>query len=300
MKILLLGHKGMLGSDLMTRLSADHQVIGMDKEEIDIVSPHECQNAISETAPDIVINAAAYTNVDDCETDREGCFAVNAEAVKNIAEACRNMKIWIIHFSTDYVFDGTAREPYHEDAPCNPINVYGESKLAGERYLQNLSDNYTLIRTSWLYGLNGKNFVRAILEKAEAKNYIDVTMAKTNAKADGPSTLSVVDDQIGSPTYTKDLAAATALLIDKNARGIFHVTNRGSCTWHQFAVKILQEAGFDKIVVEPIKSSDLKRPAMRPAYGILSTQKFIHTTGKATQPWQLALQNYLESCKMHN
>lgn len=290
----------MLGSDLMTKLSSGHQVIGMDKDEIDIVSPDECKNTISETAPDIVINAAAYTNVDGCETDREGCFAVNAEAVKNIAEACRDTKILIIHFSTDYVFDGTAREPYHEDASCNPINVYGESKLAGERYLQNLSDNFLLIRTSWLYGLKGKNFVKAILEKAEAKNYIDATMAKTNAKAEGPSTLSVVDDQVGSPTYTKDLAAATALLIDKNARGIFHVTNRGSCTWHQFAVKILQEAGFDKIVVEPIKSSDLKRPAMRPAYSILSTQKFIQTTGKATQPWQLALQDYLESSKLHN
>ena len=290
----------MLGSDLLTKLSREHEVIGMDKEEIDIVSHDECRNAIRETAPDIVINAAAYTNVDGCETDREGCFAVNAEAVKNIADACRDKKIRIIHFSTDYVFDGTAREPYKEDASCNPINVYGESKLTGERYLQNLSDNYLLIRTSWLYGIKGKNFVKAIIEKAEAKKYIDDTMEKTNARAEGPSTLSVVDDQVGSPTYTKDLAAAVSVLIDKNAQGIFHVTNRGSCTWHQFAVKILKEAGYDKIVVEPIKSSDLKRPARRPAYSILSMQKFIQTTGKTTQPWQLALQDYLNNSKLHN
>ncbi len=298
MKILLLGHKGMLGSDLLLRLSPEHEVIGMDKDEIDIVSANECQKATEETKPDIVINAAAYTNVDGCETAREDCFAVNAEAVRNIAEACRNKNIRIIHFSTDYVFDGTAKQPYKEDDQCNPINVYGESKLAGESYLQSLSNNYLLIRTSWLYGLKGKNFVGAILEKAKAKNFIDDTMAKAKARTEGPSTLSVVDDQVGSPTYTKDLAAAVDLLLDKNAQGIFHVTNRGSCSWYQFAVRILQESGFNDIEVLPIKSGQLKRPAKRPTYSILSTQKFIQTTGKTMQPWQLALQDYLKNCKL--
>ncbi|MGD0169317.1 MAG: dTDP-4-dehydrorhamnose reductase [Smithella sp.] len=297
MKILLLGHKGMLGSDLLLKLSGEHEVIGMDKEEINIVSAGECQKAIKEIQPDIIINAAAFTNVDGCETAREDCFAVNAEAVKNIANACRNKNIRIIHFSTDYVFDGKSRQPYKEDDQCNPINVYGESKLAGERYLQSLSDNYILIRTSWLYGVKGKNFVGAILEKARAKNFIRDTMEKAKAEKDGPSTLSVVDDQVGSPTYTKDLAAAVDLLIDKNAQGIFHVTNRGSCSWHQFAVKILQESGFSDIEVLPIKSDQLQRPAARPAYSILSMQKFIQTTGKAMQPWQLALQDYLEHCR---
>ena len=296
MKILLLGHKGMLGSDLLLKLSAEHDVIGMDKEEIDIVSADDCRNAIQETQPDIVVNAAAYTDVDGCETDREGCFAVNAEAVKNIAGACRNTNVRIIHFSTDYVFDGKASEPYKEEDPCHPINVYGESKRAGERYLESLSDHYLLIRTSWLYGTKGRNFVQSILEKAKAKNFINDAMTKAHAIPDGPSTLSVVDDQIGSPTYTKDLALATALLIEKNAQGIFHVTNRGSCTWHQFAVKILKEAGFDNMNVEPIKSSELHRPARRPDYSILSMQKFIHVTGKTTQPWQLALQDYLRNC----
>jgi dTDP-4-dehydrorhamnose reductase len=284
-KILLLGHKGMLGSDLLSKLSTEHEVIGMDKEEIDIVSINECKKAIKETVPDIVINTAAYTNVDGCETAREECFAVNAEAVKNIAEACRSKKISIIHFSTDYVFDGTAGEPYKEDDKCNPINVYGESKLAGENYLRSLSDNYLLIRTSWLYGLKGKNFVGAILEKAKAKTFNNYTM-------------SVVDDQVGSPTYTKDLAEAVELLIGKKAQGIFHVTNWGSCSWHQFAVKILTESGFDDIVVKPIKSDQLQRPAKRPSYSILSMQKFIQTTGKTMQPWQMALQDYLKSCKL--
>lgn len=287
----------MLGSDLFLKLSPEHSVVGMDKEEIDIASPVECQNAIEETNPDIIINAAAYTNVDGCETAKEECFAVNAEAVKNIAEACRNKKICIVHFSTDYVFDGTAREPYKEETSCNPINVYGESKLAGENYLRSLSENYLLIRTSWLYGLKGKNFVQTILEKARAKDYIDETMARANVTAESASTLSVVDDQVGSPTFTKDLAAAVALLIEKNARGIFHITNRGSCSWHQFAVRILLESGYENIKVIPIKSSELQRPALRPAYSILSMQKFVQTTGKTTQPWQLALQDYLKSSR---
>ena len=283
MRILLLGHKGMLGSDLLLKLNLRHEVVGMDKEEIDIVSADECVKAIKETAPSIVINAAAYTNVDGCETAKEECFAVNAEAVKNIAEACRNKNIRIIHFSTDYVFDGTAKQPYKEDDQCNPINTYGASKLAGERYLQSLADDYILIRTSWLYGVKGKNFVQTILEKAKTT-----------------PTLSVVDDQVGSPTYTKDLAAAVDLLIDQNLKGIFHITNRGSCSWYQFAVKILQESGMDDVKVTPIKSDQLPRPAMRPAYSVLSMQKFIATTGKTMQPWQLALQDYLKSIKQLN
>ena len=280
MKILLLGHKGMLGTDLLTRMRLHHDVVGMDKEEIDITSAGECAQAIEDTAPQIVINAAGYTNVDGCETAKEECFAVNAEALKNIAEACRSKNIRIIHFSTDYVFNGTGSAPYKEDDDCDPINTYGASKLAGESYLQALAQNYIIIRTAWLYGENGKNFVRTILEKA-----------KTTPR------LTVVNDQLGSPTHTKDLAAAVDLLIEKNAQGIFHVTNRGSCSWYQFAVKILQEAGIDDVEVSPIKSDQLARLAKRPAYSVLSMQKFIQITGKATQPWQLALKDYLESVK---
>lgn len=297
MKILLLGDKGMLGSDLMKKLSADHEVTGMDKEEIDIVSAKDCKNAVAEINPEIVVNAAAFTNVDGCETARDACFAVNAEAVKNICEACRGKNIKIIHFSTDYVFDGKNDKPYKEEDACNPINVYGASKLAGERYLQTLTDDYLLIRTSWLYGVNGKNFVRTILEKAEAKHFIQDTMDRAKAIPDEPSFLSVVDDQTGSPTYTKDLAAAVDLLISKNQRGIFHITNRGHCSWYEFAVRILKEAGVDNVEVKPIKTSQLPRPAMRPAYSVLSMQKFITLTGKTPQPWQLALQDYLKNIK---
>ncbi|MEQ8202711.1 MAG: dTDP-4-dehydrorhamnose reductase [Smithellaceae bacterium] len=280
MKILLLGHKGMLGSDLLLRLRRKHEVIGLDKEEIDITSLPACEEAVQENEPDIVINAAAYTNVDGCENAQRECFAVNAEAVMNIAGSCRKKNIRIVHFSTDYVFDGSGSEPYKEDDSCNPLNVYGTSKLAGENYLRELSDNYILIRTAWLYGKNGKNFVRTILDKAATTDKLEV-----------------VDDQIGSPTYTRDLAVAVDLLLERNIKGIFHITNRGSCSWFQFACKILQAGGITGVQVLPIKTDQLMRPARRPCYSVLSMQKFIAATGKTMQPWQLALQDYLHDVR---
>ena len=275
MKVLLLGHKGMLGNDLMTQFRHRHDVIGMDREEIDITRASECRRAVAETEPQLVINAAGYTNVDACETAKEECFAVNAEAVKNIAQACRDKNITVVHYSTDYVFDGNANHPYTEEDPCNPINTYGASKLAGEHHLKRLTDNFILIRTAWLYGAKGKNFVSAILDRAR-----------------DTGRLTVVDDQMGSPTCTRDLAAATELLVDKNARGIFHVTNRGSCTWYDFARKILKEARLDQVELSPMKTSELQRAARRPAYSVLGMQKFVAATGKTMQPWQLAFSDY--------
>ena len=277
MKILLLGHKGMLGSDLGAQFQYRHEVIGMDLEDIDITRSEECQKAVREIKPQIVVNAAAYTNVDGSETAQEECFAANAEAVKNIAEACRGKNITIVHFSTDYVFDGTGSRPYVEEDVCNPINVYGASKLAGENYLRTITDNYILIRTAWLYGAKGKSFVHTILNKAKTTNK-----------------LTVVDDQTGSPTCTRDLAAATELLIDKNVRGIFHVTNRGNCTWYEFAKRILKEAHLDTVEISPIKTNELQRAALRPAFSVLGMQKFMTATGKTMQPWQLAFQDYYQ------
>jgi dTDP-4-dehydrorhamnose reductase len=277
MKVLLLGNKGMLGSDLEAQFKYRHEVVGMDLGEIDITRASECRSAIADIGPELVINAAGYTNVDGCETDKETCFAVNAEAVKNIAAACRDKNITVIHYSTDYVFDGNGSRPYAEDDPCNPLNTYGASKLAGEHHLRQLTDNYILIRTAWLYGAKGKNFVQAILERA-----------RTTGK------LTVVDDQTGSPTCSRDLAAATELLVDKNARGIFHVTNRGSCTWYDFAQKILKEAKLDHVELLPMKTGELQRAAKRPAYSVMSAKKFIEKTGKTMQPWQLAFSDYYQ------
>jgi dTDP-4-dehydrorhamnose reductase len=276
MRMLVMGHKGMLGSDLMDVLGRDHEVNGVDIGEFDITSAGDCIRVVEEFKPDVVVNAAAYTDVDGCETNRDLCFAVNAEGVRNIASACRGSSAKIIHYSTDYVFDGTKREPYLEDDPCRPINTYGESKRKGEQVLIEAAENHVLIRTAWLYGRQGKNFVKAILAKA---------------KEDGK--LRVVDDQVGSPTFSFDLAQATKLLVERDCRGIYHVTNRGVCSWYQFAQRILEYAQVPGVTVEPIRSQELNRKAKRPAYSVLSNRKFMEATQKAMRPWQVALNDYL-------
>jgi dTDP-4-dehydrorhamnose reductase len=277
MRILILGHKGMLGSDLMAVLGAGHEVMGRDIEDVDIADEDSCRRVITEAAPEVVVNAAAYTNVNGCETDWERCFAVNATGVKNIARVCRKGPVKIIHFSTDYVFDGEKGAAYVEDDPCRPLNAYGRSKLAGERCLMEISGNYILVRTSWLYGLRGKNFVATILEKA-----------RTEKK------LAVVDDQVGCPTYSRDLAGAVQLLIEGHHQGIFHITNRGHCSWYQFALKILQYAGMEEIAVTPVRSDQTVQVAPRPPYSVLSCRKYLEATGRTTRFWQIALIDYLE------
>ncbi|MEA1935273.1 MAG: dTDP-4-dehydrorhamnose reductase [Thermodesulfobacteriota bacterium] len=278
MKILVLGHKGMLGSDLVSILSVSHDVTGKDIEDFDISSARDCRDIILESGPDVVVNAAAYTDVDGCESNREECFSVNAEGVKNVALICKERGIKIVHFSTDYVFDGTKGSPYLEDDVCNPINVYGESKLEGELYLRDISDNYILLRTAWLYGKNGKNFVRTIIEKAK------------NTK-----NLEVVDDQIGSPTCTIDLASAVKALIEGDHTGVFHVTNGGEGSWYEFALKALEYAGITDVEVEPVKSDRFVRKALRPRYSVLNCKKFIDETKMSLRSWQTALKDYVST-----
>jgi len=276
MKILVLGHKGMLGTDLMTGLGGAHDVTGKDIEDFDITSNSDCRDLIGQSGADVVINAAAYTNVDGCETDEAGSFAVNADGVRNVALACGESGARVVHFSTDYVFDGTKKDPYVEGDPCRPINAYGRSKLKGEEYLREVSNDYLLIRTSWLYGRNGRNFVGAIVERAEETG-----------------SLEVVDDQTGSPTYTVDLAAAVRVLIEGDHRGIFHVTNRGVCSWYQFACKILEYRGMEDVSIVPIQSAQVDRCAPRPEYSVLSCRKFADATHRTMRFWQIALKEYM-------
>jgi dTDP-4-dehydrorhamnose reductase len=276
MKILILGHQGMLGCDLFSRLGVDHDVTGKDIDDFDLTSGDSCRAVIEEVMPQVVVNAAAYTNVDGAETNRDLCYAVNAEGVRNLVVACQDRRIGIVHFSTDYVFDGAKGEPYTEEDLPNPLNVYGASKLQGERFLRDHTAPFLLIRTEWLYGKNGKNFVGTILEKAKTER-----------------NLKVVDDQIGSPTNTWDLAGAVKVLIDGGHAGVYHITNRGVCSWFDFARKILQYAGMDDVTVDPIASSSLSRPALRPLYSGLSGKKFRETTGKTMRVWQIALQDFM-------
>ena len=241
MKILLTGARGMLGRDLLPLLSAKHEVLGKDVQDFDITDRKRVEEEIAAYRPDVVIHTAAYTDVDGCEGKRDLAFAVNGEGVLNVALGCAHVRSRMIYLSTDYVFDGKSEIPYPEGYPPNPLSVYGKSKLQGEIYIQKALDNYLIIRTAWLYGRHGKNFVDTILRLAGEKDE-----------------LRVVNDQKGSPTFTKDLSQAIGRLAEGEFRGVLHVTNSGSCTWFEFAKKILDlKSPFGrKVSVIPISSAE--------------------------------------------
>lgn len=276
MKILVSGSKGMLGTDLVRVLAPAHTVIGVDLEELDITNRQEVQDQVVALAPDVLINAAAYTDVDRSEEQEDLAFRVNADGAANLALACRAGRIRLIHVSTDYVFDGKQRSPYSEEDPPNPLGVYGRSKWEGEKKIREILPEACLIRTAWLYGKAGKNFVKAILAQAGEKNR-----------------LRVVDDQRGSPTHTLDLALALRAAAEKELKGTYHVTNQGSCSWLGFAEKILELADKKGVEVEPISTEELGRPAPRPENSVLDCGKFEKATGMQLRPWPEALKDYL-------
>ena len=280
--ILVVGARGMLGRDLMGILNASFsgdEVIGWDIEEIDIRKGDQSVARIEKLRPEIVIHLAAYTDVDGCELDKEKAFAVNAEGTRHVALAASKCRARMVYLSTDYVFDGDKREPYSESDPPRPLNVYGDSKLKGEQYVQELVKDFLVIRTQWLYGPFGKNFVDSILRQAREKK-----------------ALSIVNDQTGSPTYTVDLAKAISGLIQFGARGIFHVANSDPCTWYTFGQAILKLSGVNQVRVIPISSKELGRPAARPSYSVLNCQKLKKETGLIMRPWSEALEDYLSAC----
>ena len=270
--ILVVGSRGMLGHDLMQVLTGD--VRGVDIEEIDITSFESTRRVLLTLKPEVVVNAAAYTDVDGCETKRELAMQVNGEGVAHLALAAREIGAKLVHVSTDYVFDGKKESPWLEDDPTNPLSVYGESKLAGELNAR-LGPDHLIVRTQWLYGLNGKNFVETMLRLGREKKE-----------------LSVVDDQIGSPTWTVDLGLAIKALIDEGCRGTFHAANAGFCSWNGFARAIFEEAGLD-VTVTPMTTTELGRPATRPLYSVLDCGKLEEDTGFRPEPWRDALRKYL-------
>jgi len=266
----------MLGCDVMERLAAHHEVIGRDVGDFDLTDADSCRKVVDDADPQVVINCAAYTDVDGAEENRDLSFAVNATGVAHLCRACEGREVKIVHLSTDYVFDGKKGDLYTEEDLPSPLNTYGASKLAGEELLRKWPGRFILVRTAWLYGKNGKNFVTTILDKARRERH-----------------LRIVDDQIGSPTYTWDLAGAIQLLIEMDVTGIFHVTNRGLCSWYAFAKKILEIAGINGVKIEPIKSYEVGRKALRPPFSGLSSRKFTQVTGKTLRFWQAALDDFL-------
>ena len=282
--LLVIGAKGMLGRDLVGVLHSsfpDDEIVGWDIEEIDIRKEEESVFRIEKLRPDIVIHIAAYTDVDGCERDEERAFAVNAEGTKYVALAASRCLAKLVYLSTDYVFDGNKMEPYVESDLPHPLNVYGRSKLQGEQYVQELVKNGLIIRTQWLYGRHGKNFVDSILHQAREKKV-----------------LSIVDDQIGSPTYTVDLAKAMSVLIQFDAQGIFHAANSDRCTWFTFGQAILNLSRMDEVKMIPISSEELGRPAVRPSYSAFNCQKLKEKTGLILRPWSEALKDYLAAYRL--
>lgn len=267
----------MLAHDLIPVLGNSHEVIARSRQDLDIRARENVSAAIRDSSPNLVINCAGYTLVDKAEEERLRAFLVNGVGVQNLALACGERGIPLCHISTDYVFDGTKERPYTPfDAP-NPINSYGESKLAGEKYIEWTMSNFYLVRTSWLYGKAGNNFVAAILKLAAEKHE-----------------LKVVDDQRGSPTSTVSLSRGIERLIATGAYGVHHYTDEtgGGISWYDFAREIVRLSGNTTKII-PVTSDEFPRPAKRPSRSVLDTSLFPLVTGHQPDNWKEALKKHL-------
>jgi dTDP-4-dehydrorhamnose reductase len=276
MRILIAGSKGMLGTDLMEQFSS-HHVFGLDRPQIDIADLDQCLGYARELQPEIIINAAALTQVDYCESHPEEAFLINADGAGNLAKAAASIGVPLVHYSTDYVFNGLKGEPYQEEDQTNPASVYGKSKLRGEELIRDYCRDHLILRTSWLFGPHGSNFITKTLR-----------VARTEKK------LRVVNDQIGSPTFTKDLSAHTALMLEAGCRGTYHLTNSDSCSWYELAAKCVEWAGLPEVSVTPVTTSEFPRPAPRPPNSILANARLLREGIPMMRPWQQAAQEFVE------
>lgn len=276
MRILITGANGMLSFALKKVLKPKNQLILTDIDNMDITKAKIVQDFFNKTKPEIVIHAAAYTDVDGAESNQKLAFKINRDGTRNVASAAKKLDIPIVYISTDYIFGGGKRKPYTENDRPHPLSIYGLSKYAGEKEIKKISKKYYLIRSAWLYGPEGKNFVTTILRLAKELDE-----------------LKIVNDQRGCPTYTFDLAKAIFKLIKKEQYGTYHITNSSSCTWYQYAKEILKIKKIKKIII-PIISKELNRPAQRPGYSVLSNKK-VKRFGIKLRPWQKALASFLKN-----
>ncbi len=277
MRILVTGVKGQLGHDVVNELAKrGHTPIGVDVEEMDITDASAVEKEMKKEPLDAVIHCAAYTAVDAAEDNREICMRVNAEGTRNIARVCRELDLKMVYISTDYVFDGEGERPWEPDDPRDPLNVYGESKYQGELAVEEYLEKYFTVRIAWVFGVNGKNFIKTMLRLAESQKEINV-----------------VNDQIGSPTYTYDLAVLLADMVETEKYGRYHATNEGLCTWYEFAKEIFRQAGVD-IRVNPVSSDEFPAKAKRPHNSRMDKRKLAQNGFRPLPPWQDALKRYLE------
>jgi len=278
MKVLVTGVKGQLGYDVVKECnSRGIETVGVDIEEMDITDAESVRKVIGEAGVEAVVHCAAWTAVDAAEEKIEQCRKVNADGTRNIAEVCKALDLKMIYISTDYVFDGEGERPWDPEDPRNPLNVYGQTKYEGEMAVQENLEKYFIVRISWVFGLNGKNFIKTMLRLGRERGAV-----------------SVVNDQFGSPTYTKDLAVLLTDMLEAGdgKYGIYHATNEGICTWYEFTKEIFAQAGINADVT-PVTSEAFPTPAKRPHNSRMSKEKLTQNGFNKMPEWQDALHRYL-------
>jgi dTDP-4-dehydrorhamnose reductase len=278
MKVLVTGVKGQLGYDVVNELERrGHEAVGVDIQEMDITDAASVNQVIKAAAPDAVIHCAAYTAVDAAEDNEELCRRVNAGGTQNIANVCKELDIKMIYISTDYVFEGQGERPWEPDDERNPQSVYGRTKYEGELAVQNTLEKYFIVRIAWVFGINGKNFIKTMLKLGETHD-----------------TIRVVNDQFGSPTYTFDLAKLLVDMVQTTKYGVYHATNEGICSWYEFACAIFEEAGLgEKVTVLPVSTAEYGAKAARPYNSRMSKEKLVQNGFEKLPAWRDALKRYL-------
>lgn len=277
MRVLVTGVKGQLGHDVMNELAKrGYEGIGVDIDEMDITDPVSVDKVITEAHVETVVHCAAYTAVDAAEDHVELCRKVNAYGTENIAKVCKKLDLKMVYISTDYVFDGQGTRPWEPDDERHPLNVYGQTKYEGELAVQNNLEKFFIVRIAWVFGVNGKNFIKTMLQLGETRDEINV-----------------VNDQIGSPTYTLDLSVLLVDMLETEKYGFYHATNEGLCTWYEFAAEIFKQAGMD-VKVNPVDSSQFPAKAKRPSNSRMDKSKLDANGFKRMPAWQDALKRYLE------
>ena len=278
MKVLVTGVKGQLGHDVMNELAKrGYEGVGVDVAEMDITDAEAVRRVMEEVRPDKMVHCAAWTAVDAAEDETEMCRKVNAEGTENIARMCGEMDIPMIYLSTDYVFDGQGTRPWEPDDPVvQPLNVYGQTKYEGELAVEKYTDKYYIVRIAWVFGVNGKNFIKTMLNLGKTHDH-----------------LTVVNDQFGSPTYTYDLARLLVDMVLTDKYGIYHATNEGICNWYEFACEIFRQAGM-KVDVAPVPASEYPTKAKRPENSRMSKAKLTENGFVRLPSWQDALERYLK------
>lgn len=281
MKVLVTGVKGQLGYDVMGELERrGHDAVGVDIDEMDITDAAQVKEVLEDCAPDVVIHCSAYTAVDRAEDEPDICRKVNAEGTKNIAEVCAGLDCKLIYISTDYIFSGDGETPWQPDDKADPLNVYGQTKYEGEEEIKSRLNKYFIVRISWVFGINGSNFVKTMLR-----------LGKENGA------VNVINDQIGSPTYTYDLAGLLVDMAESESYGQYHATNEGICSWYEFAKEIFRAAGMDEVKVTPVSSAEFSAKAKRPHNSRMSKEELVENGFNRLPSWQDAVGRYVEELK---